>query len=259
MPSSATPTSSVFFKGARCLVAVLILAAPPLSAEPTSTEVEGTASAGSGGYTGLNASADLEWQRDDVSPYGRLELQTDSFVRELSAFGGVSKDWDGGWTGRAGLGLIGGRLQEASDDGSAAGLELGLEKALGRGALGAEYRYTTGTIGGPAASPGFGRSLLTRGRSGRPPGRGGSASMAGTPAPYDYNEASAYANARLGPGLAEARLDVGSPSYAGTARTETLSYKWPPGGTWSIKVSVAFEQGSSTGTFAGAGLVLRFQ
>ncbi|MBI5622164.1 MAG: hypothetical protein HY924_00150 [Elusimicrobia bacterium] len=234
------------------VLAVASLAAAKEAASPYG--VGTTLTAGTGGYRRAALYGDALWRVRDFSPYALAEFSADSDVRQFSLLGGTWKDLGRAFRVKGGAGLNFGKVLDTDDATTSFTLETGAEGDIGDAVAGAEYRFTSGGIGGSRVIRSDSDVLRIRAR-----GKASSAGVASVePESFTYHELAGYGSLPLGGTSVSLKLALGIPSYSDNVVSETLTWKIPiPEHLW-VAPSLSLEQGRGSNAYGSLGLYWAF-
>jgi hypothetical protein len=210
--------------------------------------VGATGSVGSRGYRKILVYADADWHLPTVDPYGWVDASADTSQRQFTFGGGVWKELEEGRRIKGGLGLAVGKYKATSETSSSATVETGFEQDLGKPTFGAEYRFTTGEIGGARYSLSNDEEVENRVRS------RATRTVRAAPEPFKYHELSVYGRRKFGDLRGSLRVSLGLPSYSNSVVSETLGLTYPWGEKSDLSGSLTLEQGRASSVYFSLGL-----
>lgn len=209
--------------------------------------------AGSGGYRRFGVYGDAMRLGAVFSPYVWSEYGADTEARRFSLGGGVWKDIREQLRVKGGLGFSVGRFKDSNENSNSITLETGVERDFDWPTLGAEYRYTAGSIGGSAVIRG--NEKIVGGRI-RGKAQSGAAAVSDR---FTYNELSAYARLPAGATTVGLRAAASFSSYDSAILSETVSWTVPVTKPVSARLAFSWEQGGrAAATYISLGLDCRF-
>lgn len=226
---------------AAAVLAAAVLGAGPAAAAGAQSEAGLAMTVGSGGYSRVAGSLDVEASEGTVRPYGWAEAGRDDDARRLSLGLGAWNAVDERTSVKAGVGGSIGRYEDSDLDGGSVTFEAGAETLAGEGAVGGDYRLTVGSIADARAAPRVSRAADARGRGRK--ARGESAER------FSVHAWSGYGRVPVGVGRLGLRVTVTKPSYSDVILSETVSYRFPVAPQWRLTPALTFEQGDEEGVY----------
>lgn len=213
------------------------LAAPAGAAEGPSFGAGGAATAGSGGYWKVSATGDAQWEAKPWLPYAWSELSADRYANRFAMGGGTWRELDADLRVKGGLSFSAGRFRGAAEGSRSVTIETGVERALGAGAAGGEYLFTSGALGGRRVVQSVERNRGGQVRVRRVDAAGSS---------FTNHELSAYGRLPAGETTVGLRLTLDLPSTSENVLSETLSWRLPVAASSWLTPALTVEHDHST-------------